>query len=275
MLLVRSATLPTLLVGFFLVGMSSVAASSAATTTFEDGLSTIDDYAKHTSDTVTTVRRRRRATATATRSQRRMTDGKGKGKKGSSSSSSSSSSKKKLSKKSGKKSPTKAPTASPVAGPTTDDTIADIACSTPGFEILCSLVVAAGLGDDLSSTGPFTVFAPTNEAFVNFLDATGISLPDPIDRITNNDPLLGTITDILLYHVVSGEVLKSDLRCDAQVPTLLGQDSQTQCLNVGMGEQSFFQIGDATLPLLPPQIVMFDIRAANGIIHVVNNVILP
>jgi uncharacterized surface protein with fasciclin (FAS1) repeats len=152
-------------------------------------------------------------------------------------------------------------------------TIADIACSTPSFSTLCALVVAAGLGDDLSSPGPFTVFAPTNEAFANFLNAAGIALPPNLADIPAD--LLQTITNILLYHVVSGAVLKANLVCNGQVVTLLGTDSQTQCLNVGMGEQSFFQIGDATLPLLPPQIVVFDIPASNGVIHVVNNVILP
>mmetsp|Transcript_16067 Transcript_16067/g.39614 ORF Transcript_16067/g.39614 Transcript_16067/m.39614 type:complete len:262 (-) Transcript_16067:106-891(-) len=261
MFLLRSVALVTLLVGFSSLGLTAVSASSVAATTFEDGLPTPADA----DDSNTTVRRR--AATTTTRSHRRMTDGKGRGKKATPSSSS----KKKMSKKSSSKGKSStAPTSAP-AGPS-DNTIAGIACSTPGFEILCSLVVAAGLDDDLASPGPFTVFAPTNNAFTNFLDATGINIPDPIPP---NDPLLGTITNILLYHVVSGEVLKSDLVCDAAVPTLLGKDSQTQCLNVDMGEQSFFQIGDATLPLLPPQIVMFDIRATNGIIHVVNNVILP
>jgi len=262
MLLLQSVALAIL----FLLSFTAASASSAAATTSEDGLPTID-YAVDTATTTTTTTAVRGGGGggTTTRSHRRMAGGKGKG------TSSSSSSKKQMSKKSGSKGKrSSAPTVAPAAP--SGNTIAGIASSTPGFEILCSLVVAAGLDDDLASPGPFTVFAPTNNAFMNFLDVTGINIPDPIPP---NDPWLGTVTNILLYHVVSGEVLKSDLVCDAAVPTLLGKDSQTQCLNVDMGEQSFFQIGDATLPLLPPQIVMFDIRATNGIIHVVNNVILP
>ena len=159
------------------------------------------------------------------------------------------------------------------------NTIANIACSTPDFSTLCALVVAAGLDDDLSGPGPFTVFAPTNAAFDALLAALGITLPPDLDDL---DPaLLATITDILLYHVVIGSViLKMELKCDGHVDTARDPangdvDSQTQCLFVGNDEISFFQIGDGTLPLLPPQIVGFDIMATNGVIHVVNNVILP
>ena len=162
--------------------------------------------------------------------------------------------------------------------PSNDPSIADIACNTPEFSTLCALVIAADLADVLSGPGPFTVFAPTNDAFDALLAELGITLPPDL----GSDPaLLATIKDILLYHVVVGSVvLKMELKCHGHIDTARDPangdvDSQTQCLFVGNDEISFFQIGDGTLPLLPPQIVAFDIMATNGVIHVVNNVILP
>ena len=74
--------------------------------------------------------------------------------------------------------------------------IVDIAISDPNFSLLVEAVVAAGLDDDLSGPGPFTVFAPTNDAFAAAgIDSAFIASADPAD-----------LADILLYHVVEGEV---------------------------------------------------------------------
>ena len=97
------------------------------------------------------------------------------------------------------------PTAMPTEVPTQEpsNTIVDIAAGNPDFSTLVAAVLAADLAEALSGEGPFTVFAPTNEAFAKLPEGTLESLLLPENK--------QALTDILLYHVVSGSVLAADV----------------------------------------------------------------
>ena len=136
---------------------------------------------------------------------------------------------------------------------------ADLACGSEGLEALCEAVKAAGLGEVLSS-GTFTVFAPTTEAFATL----------PAERMADVDNL----TNLLLYHVVPGQkLMSSDLPCVAGENTIEmanGKDTRTRCvksvpeLQKGIGND----IDDA------PAFVTVDVEACNGVVHVIDGVLL-
>ena len=129
-------------------------------------------------------------------------------------------------------------------------TIVDISAGNPDFSILVSAVTAAGLVDTLSGDGPFTVFAPTDDAFRS-LPAGALD-----DLLQNVDQL----TSVLTYHVVSGKVASTDL-VDGPVPTVNGADV-TVDLTDGV------KINDAN-------VIIPDLEASNGIIHAIDKVLLP
>ncbi len=142
----------------------------------------------------------------------------------------------------------------PVALPT----IVDIAAGNPDFSTLVAAVQAAGLAETLSGPGPFTVFAPTNAAFAALPAGTVESLLLP----ENKDQL----TKILTYHVVSGKVMAADLpAADANVATatVAGLD-----LSVRVEADGAAKANEAT-------ITSADIEASNGVIHVIDAVLLP
>ncbi len=133
-----------------------------------------------------------------------------------------------------------------------DETIVDIAVGNEDFSTLVSLVEAAGLAETLSGEGPFTVFAPTDEAFAALS-------PILVDYLVANPDVL---TQVLTYHVVDGSVMSGDL-AEGEVPTL---DMNNPV--------------DVTLPESGPRInnarvVAADIEASNGVIHVIDTVLLP
>ena len=156
--------------------------------------------------------------------------------------------------------PTQATTVPPTSGPPSCVTIYDIACSQSDFSTLCSLLNSTGLGEAVDDpTATFTVFAPTNEAF----DAISSIIP----TLSEQD-----IVFVLLYHLTNGEILAGDLVCDAELIMVNELPTTTTCTNDG----GIFQVGTGnTDPLTSPRIVLTDIEACNGIIHVVDNVILP
>ncbi len=131
-------------------------------------------------------------------------------------------------------------------------TIVEIASATPDLSTLVAAVTAADLGDTLSSEGPFTVFAPTNEAFAalpaGVLDA--LLLPE------NKD----TLAKILTYHVVPGSALAADVT-DGDVATVEGQ-------TVSLSTAEGVTVNGAT-------VVGADVIASNGVVHVIDAVILP
>jgi len=136
--------------------------------------------------------------------------------------------------------------------PMAEGTIVDIASTTEGFSTLVAAVTAAGLGETLQGAGPFTVFAPNDAAFpalpAGVLDA--LLLPE------NKD----TLAKILKYHVVSGKVLAADVN-DGDVATVEGQ-------NVTLSTAGGVTVNGA-------KVIQADVMASNGVIHVIDAVILP
>jgi uncharacterized surface protein with fasciclin (FAS1) repeats len=138
-----------------------------------------------------------------------------------------------------------------------DKTIVQTAQAIPDFSILVEAVVAAELVDALSAAGPLTVFAPTNAAFADLLEELGVSK----DALLANKPLL---TAVLTYHVLDGRVLKADVPVGPGIETLQGET---------------FTV-DATLTITDQRgrtagIAATDVLASNGVIHVIDKVILP
>lgn len=156
--------------------------------------------------------------------------------------------------------PTAAETSVPDAG--CNGTIAELACGLDDFSILCSALETAGLDEVLSGNETvFTVFAPTNQAF-EMLDA---------DLLAGVLADLEALTDILLYHVVAEvEVLSTDLVCSELVEMANGANTRTVC-----SDGSFFQKGGGNPDDSMPEIISADIPACNGVVHVVDKVILP
>ncbi|NJL92537.1 MAG: hypothetical protein HC915_01835 [Anaerolineae bacterium] len=133
-----------------------------------------------------------------------------------------------------------------------DGTIVDVASNTEGFSTLVAAVQAAGLVETLSGEGPFTVFAPTDEAFAALgEDVIAAALADP-----------DLLTAILTYHVVSGAVMSTDLSDGMEVETVNGELLFVQVDDMGV------QVGDAN-------VVQADIEASNGVIHVIDTVLIP
>ena len=137
------------------------------------------------------------------------------------------------------------------AAPATD--IVDTAVAAGNFSTLVAAVQAAGLVDALKGEGPFTVFAPTDEAFAKLPQET-------IDALLA-DPT-GDLTQILLYHVVSGKVMAADLSDGLEAATL-------------QGGSVAFKLSDGGAMVNDANIVATDIETANGVIHVIDSVILP
>jgi uncharacterized surface protein with fasciclin (FAS1) repeats len=132
-------------------------------------------------------------------------------------------------------------------------TIVDTAKEAGTFETLLAAAQAAGLVETLSGEGPFTVFAPTDEAFAALPEGTVDSLLLP----ENKDQL----TAILTYHVIPGKVMSSDLTDDMEAETVQGS-AVTIDLDNGV------MVQDAT-------VTSADIEASNGVIHVIDKVIMP
>jgi len=132
-------------------------------------------------------------------------------------------------------------------------TIVDVVVNSPVHTTLETAVIAAELDDDLSGDGPFTLFAPTDDAF----DALP---PDVLDELLVNPT--GDLANILLYHAASGEALSTDLMDGMAVPTLLGDD-----INV--------TINGADVIIDDAQVVVANIRTFNGVVHVIDAVLTP
>jgi len=132
-------------------------------------------------------------------------------------------------------------------------TVVDIIVSSHLHETLATAVVAADLVDALSGEGPFTVFAPTDDAFA--------ALPDGVLDDLLDDPD-GELTDILLYHVVAASALSTDLEDGQEITTMLDEN-----VLVTINEEGVF-INDA-------EVIVADLLAENGVVHVIDAVLLP
>jgi transforming growth factor-beta-induced protein len=135
------------------------------------------------------------------------------------------------------------------------NTIVDIAVADGRFTTLVAAVTAADLVETLSGEGPFTVFAPTDDAFAALPAGTLDSLLLPENK--------QQLTDILLYHVVSGKVMAADVVTLTSAPTVLGKD-----VTITVKDGNVF-LNDTV------QVIITDIEASNGVIHVIDAVLLP
>ena len=137
---------------------------------------------------------------------------------------------------------------------TCDKTIVENASKLDGFKTLVAAVKAAGLVETLSGDGPFTVFAPTDEAFKKLPEGTVESLLKP----ENKDQLI----DILKYHVVPGKVMAKDV---------VGL-TEAKAAN---GKKLRVKVADGKVKINQSNVVKTDVASSNGVIHVVDKVILP
>lgn len=149
---------------------------------------------------------------------------------------------------------------SETAAPTVVSNVVQLAQSIPSLSILVEAVVAADLAATLSGPGPFTVFAPTNDAFVALLGELGTTK----DALLKDKPLL---TAVLTYHVLGSKVEKAGVPLGKAITTL---------------QKGFFKI-DAPAGTLTitdgrnrtSKIITTDIQAANGVVHIIDKVLLP
>ena len=132
--------------------------------------------------------------------------------------------------------------------------IVDTAQSAGQFETLVAAVKAAGLAETLKGDGPFTVFAPTDEAFAKLPPGTVEDLLKPENK--------ETLVAVLTYHVVPGKIMSSDIAGKtAMVETVQGGKLSVDATN-GV------KVDEAT-------VISADIEASNGVIHVIDTVVLP
>jgi len=134
--------------------------------------------------------------------------------------------------------------------------ICDTAVAAGNFKTLVAATKAAGLVETLNTKGPFTVFAPTDDAFAKLPKGT-------VDSLLKDIPKL---TAILTYHVVEGKVPASDVVQHPKLTTLQGQDLKIDAAKWHLHKS--VKINDAN-------ILKADIKADNGLIHVIDKVLLP
>ena len=142
---------------------------------------------------------------------------------------------------------------------TSSQNIVQIASSNPEFSTLVKAVTAGGLVSTLEGTGPYTVFAPTNAAFAKLPASTLSSLLDPANK--------SQLDSILTYHVVPGAVTAADITPGQPIKTVNGA---TFTVNSTNGKLTITDAAGNTC-----NIVKTDITASNGVIHVIDCVLLP
>jgi uncharacterized surface protein with fasciclin (FAS1) repeats len=147
----------------------------------------------------------------------------------------------------------RAPAAAPAANAAGKD-IVDTAVAAGKFNTLAAALKAAGLVDTLKGEGPFTVFAPTDEAFAKLPAGTLESLLKPENK--------EKLKVVLTYHVVPGKAMSSDLKDGQSVTTVNGKGATVK---IDGGKVT---VGDAT-------VVKPDVAATNGVIHVIDTVLIP
>ena len=130
--------------------------------------------------------------------------------------------------------------------------IVAVASSTEGFSTLVAALSAAGLVETLQGEGPFTVFAPNDEAFA--------ALPAGLLEKLLLPENIAVLTSILTYHVVAGKVMSTDVTA-GDAPTVEGS-------TLSLALMDGVQVNDAT-------VIGADVEASNGVIHVINKVLVP
>lgn len=137
---------------------------------------------------------------------------------------------------------------------TDQKTIVDVAVEAGSFNTLAAALQAAGLEDTLKGDGPFTVFAPTDAAFAALPEGTVETLLRPENR--------QQLIEVLTYHVVPGKVMAADVVKLERATTVSGSDVM-------------IKVADGTVSIDNATVVKTDIGASNGVIHVIDSVILP
>jgi uncharacterized surface protein with fasciclin (FAS1) repeats len=135
----------------------------------------------------------------------------------------------------------------------TNQDIVDTAVGAGQFKTLAAALQAAGLVDTLKGPGPFTVFAPTDAAFAKLPAGTVESLLKPENK--------AKLTAILTYHVVPGKVMAADVVKVKEAKTVQGQSIKVSAMNGVMVDSA--------------HVVKADIAATNGVIHVIDTVLMP
>jgi len=144
------------------------------------------------------------------------------------------------------------------------DNLVEVAQSIPDFSILVDAVIAADLAGTLSSEGPFTVFAPTNQAFADLLVELDFADLNALVAAIGVDGL----TAVLKYHVIEGRVYSTDLPAGPlSVPTL-----QTESFTIDVTIPGITDVNGRDAGLVPS---LLNVQATNGVIHVIDRVILP
>jgi len=131
--------------------------------------------------------------------------------------------------------------------------IVDIALGNEDFSILVAALQEAGLVETLQGEGPFTVFAPTNEAFENLLSALDITAAELLEQ--------PDLSKVLLYHVVSGKVMSTDLSDGLTAATVNGNSIS-------------FDLSDG-VKVNESMVISADLEGSNGVIHVIDTVLVP
>jgi uncharacterized surface protein with fasciclin (FAS1) repeats len=134
--------------------------------------------------------------------------------------------------------------------------ICDTAVAAGNFKTLYAATKAAGLVETLNNEGPFTVFAPTDEAFAKLPKGT-------VEGLLKDVPKL---TEILKYHVVNGAVTANEVAVHKNITTLQGQDLKVDAAKWHLHNN--VKINDAN-------IIKADVKADNGVIHVIDKVLMP
>ncbi|KAG7336529.1 beta-Ig-H3/fasciclin [Nitzschia inconspicua] len=149
----------------------------------------------------------------------------------------------------------------PVPGLQRCDSLADVICTADGFDVLCTAIKIVGLYNTLKH-GSWTVFAPTDDAFQSWLGHTYL------DHLSKDE-----LTNLLLYHLLDKATTFDELECDTWILTKSGQHSYTLCRD----DHHKYQMGSGNGPHNEPKIVLTADKdtICNGILHVVDNVILP
>jgi uncharacterized surface protein with fasciclin (FAS1) repeats len=144
--------------------------------------------------------------------------------------------------------------AMPATAASSKKDIVDTAVAAGSFHTLVAAVQAAGLADTLKGTGPFTVFAPTDDAFNKLPAGTVETLLKPENK--------EKLKSILLYHVVAGDVTAAKVMKMSSAKTLNGQELKVM-------------VKDGTVMVNDAKVIKADIAASNGVIHVIDTVLLP
>ena len=137
---------------------------------------------------------------------------------------------------------------------TCDKTVVENAVNNENFSTLVAAVKAAGLAETLSGSGPFTVFAPTNAAFEKLPAGTVEKLLKPENK--------GQLIKVLTYHVVPGKVMAKDVVKLNKATTVEGSDVA-------------IAVSGGTVTVDNAKVIKTDINSSNGVIHVIDTVILP